>query len=698
MAGVGYNAIDSSNLALYYAFDPSAGIVSSTLYDYASSVAVADGVVYNSAAIKSVIPMVGQGYLVLSNASSQYVSLGSVSLPSAASGSGLTITGWFYSLGTQSNNAVIFWLNNGASIADGNNIGMFYYGTSSTLDFVVTGCSNYLANNVQVVANTWNFFAVTVNYTQSGTYGTLYNYYLNNILVGTSQGGWPGALSYTNNSIGYAAGMGYFNGYVDDFRVYKRVLTVNDLTSLWNYGTVCSLNVPPNMIDNAGLVMYYNMDVGAVSATPVVTVNVQNGAFTTPRLLTNTTSTANVAVSNWTFSSGAMYKVYNGTAIYATPLPYYLSQYIGVQTGVGAQKVTMSQTITVANANQNLILTFYAFPMDNSYNAAHTLSVSIGQNTLLSNIALTASASTVPYTAFALPFTVGSPGTYTLTFAFQNTSATTSTMCITNVQISDTTLLGIGYNNVDSTSLAMYYPFDVNTVSGTRVNDYAAGFGIMDASLNAGAVLSTANYTVGSAALALVAANSQSVTLKSTFAMPVATASGVGASFMGWFYPSGSQSNNATLFNFSGTSGNISLYYNGTNAWLDFSANGGVEYIANSRPITPNVWNMFAYTIRYNGTGTDTNATHTYYINNVNVGSVTGNYPSTAVSYTNNTLGYGSGLGYFNGYMEEFRAYTRVLTANELSALWNSSMTIYTNIVDTTGLICYYPFDAGTRT
>ena len=107
---------------------------------------------------------------------------------------------------------------------------------------------------------------------------------------------------------------------------------------------------------------------------------------------------------------------------------------------------------------------------------------------------------------------------------------------------------------------------------------------------------------------------------------------------------------------------------------------------------------MFAYTIRYNGTGTDTNATHTYYINNVNVGSVTGNYPSTAVSYTNNTLGYGSGLGYFNGYMEEFRAYTRVLTANELSALWNSSMTIYTNIVDTTGLICYYPFDAGTRT
>jgi Concanavalin A-like lectin/glucanases superfamily len=692
LAGVGYNAIDSSNLALYYAFDPSAGIVSSTLYDYASSVLFADGVVYNSAAIKSVIPMVGQGYLVLSSASSQYVSLGSVTLPSANSGNGITITGWFYSLGTQVNNAVIFWLNSGGSTSDGKNIGMFYYGTSSMLNFVVTGCSNYLANNVQVISNTWNFFAVTINYTQSGNYGTIYNYYLNNILIGTVQGGWPGALSYTNNSIGYASGMGYFNGYVDDFRVYKRILTVNDIASLWNYGTICTLNVPPNMIDNTSLVMYYNMDVGAISATPVIPYNVKNGTFTTPLLMTNATSNTNIALSNWTFSSGSVYNLYNGTVVYATTLPYYLSQYVGVQTSVGSQTVTMSQTITVANANQNLILTFYAFPMDNSYNAAHTVSVSIGQNVLMSNISLTASASTVPYTPFALPFTVGTSGTYILTFTFNNTTATTSTMCITNVQISDTTLLGFGYNNVDSTSLAMYYPFDVNTVSGTRINDYAGGFGILDASLNAGALISTANYTVGTGSLALVATSSQYVTLKPTFTMPVASASGVGASFIGWFYPSGAQSNNATLFNLSGTSGNISLYYNGTNAWLDFSANGGVEFIANTKPITPNVWNLFAYTIRYNGT----NATHTYYINNTNIGSVTGNYPSTAVSYTNNTLGYGSGLGYFNGYIEEFRAYTRVLTANELSALWNSSISTYTSIIDTTGLKYYYPFNAGT--
>jgi hypothetical protein len=322
------------------------------------------------------------------------------------------------------------------------------------------------------------------------------------------------------------------------------------------------------------------------------------------------------------------------------------------------------------------------------------MNVSIGQNVLMSNISLTASASTVPYTPFALPFTIGSSGTYTLTFTFNNTTATTSTMCIANVQISDTTLLGAGYNNVDSTSLAMYYPFDANTSSGIRVNDYATGFGILDASLNAGATLSTANYTVGSAALALVASSSQSVTLKSSFIMPTASTNGVGASFTGWFYPSGSsQSNNATLFNLSGTSGNISLFYNGTNAWLDFSANGGVEYIANSRPITPNTWNWFAYTIQYNGTGTVTNATHNYYINNVSIGSVTGNYPSTAVSYTNNTLGYGSGLGYFNGYIEEFRAYTRVLTTNELSALWNSSIPTYTSIIDVSGLNYYYTFN-----
>ena len=171
---------------------------------------------------------------------------------------------------------------------------------------------------------------------------------------------------------------------------------------------------------------------------------------------------------------------------------------------------------------------------------------------------------------------------------------------------------------------------------------------------------------------------------------------GAGVSFTGWFYPLGVQASYATLFNMAGAGGKISLSYAATNPWLDFSANGGVEYVGSSNPVAVNTWNFFTYTILYNGT----NATHTYYLNNKVLSTVVGAYPSTTGAYTNNVLGGGAGggLGYFNGYMDDFRAYTRVLTGAEVSALWNygvsPSMTY--SVVDTSGMAIYYTFDSGT--
>jgi hypothetical protein len=697
--GVGYNAIDPSSLAMYYAFDPSAGIVGSTLYDYNTGSQFADGVVYNNAIVQTAIPMVGNGNLYLSSASSQYVSLGSVTIPTGVLNAGFSLAGWFYILGTQATNAIVFCLNSGSSIASGNNIMMYYNTLMGAWEFLITGCSTYIMNNVNITANAWNFFAVTIQYQGSGNTGTVYNYYLNGSLINTTSNTWPSGVSYTNNTIGYANGFGYFNGYIDDFRVYTRTLTANDVLSLWDYGVLCTPKLTPGIVDSTAMIMYYNFDMATLN--PVnIPVTLYNGGFTSPIVSTNTASTVNVAVANWSFSSGVKYNVYNGTAVYAnaTTLPNTVTQYVGIvsnTTGTGICTMSQNLVFTIGSTTStNYRLSFYAFPRDNSYNTNHTMSVSIGNVTLVSGVVFTVSASSVPYTPFNIPMVIPVSGTYTLTFTFQNTSAITSTICITNVAITNTTTTASAYNLVNPTSQAMYYPFDTNTTLSTGVYNFAAGYNALfpDASLNAGAIISTTNPFIGTGSVSLLSANSQYVTV-APLTVPVAT-TGAGVTFIGWFNASGTQPSFATLFNMSGSGGKISLSYNGNNSWLDFSANGGVEYIASSNPVLMNNWNYFAYTILYNGT----NATHNYYMNNTLLTTITGAYPST-VPYTNNTLGYGAGLGYFNGFMDDFRVYTRVLSVQEIGALWNFgvSPSMSYSIIDVSGMNMYYSFDMSTR-
>jgi hypothetical protein len=332
--------------------------------------------------------------------------------------------------------------------------------------------------------------------------------------------------------------------------------------------------------------------------------------------------------------------------------------------------------------------------MDNSYNATHTMSVSIGNVTLVRGIALSVSTSSVPYTPFNIPISIPVSGTYKLTFTFQNTSAITSTICVTNVVITNTTTIASAYNLVNPISQSMYYPFDTNTTSGTSVYNYASGYGGLfpDASFNAGAQISTVNPFIGTGSVSLLSASSQYVTV-APLTIPVAT-TGAGVTFSGWFNASGTQPPYATLYNMSGSGGKISLFYHGNNSWLDFSANGGVEFIASNNPVLVNTWNYFAYTILYNGT----NATHSYYLNNKLLTTLTGDYPST-LPYTNNTLGYGAGLGYFNGFIDDFRVYTRVLSAQEIGALWNFgvSPSMSYSLIDVSAMNMYYSLDHGTR-
>jgi len=93
------------------------------------------------------------------------------------------------------------------------------------------------------------------------------------------------------------------------------------------------------------------------------------------------------------------------------------------------------------------------------------------------------------------------------------------------------------------------------------------------------------------------------------------------------------------------------------------------------------------------------------------MGTVAGYWPGNGVYGSGggglNVLGGGSGLaglGFYNGYIDDFRVYTRVLSSADVASLWNfgyqvmgaTAGSLYTNLVDTSGLAVYYPFEQGT--
>jgi len=212
---------------------------------------------------------------------------------------------------------------------------------------------------------------------------------------------------------------------------------------------------------------------------------------------------------------------------------------------------------------------------------------------------------------------------------------------------------------------------------------------------------------MGNGCGALVAASSQNFNLANftLTSSPSNANNGLpGISITGWFYPSGTQANNATVFSISSSSGpTISCYYSGTNNWLTFNSNPGTTYIAWSFRVIPNAWNFIAYSIVYNSAGTSGNkAIHNYYLNGVRMNSIIGAWTvsSGTTTFDTNKIGYGSGLGYFNGFVDEFRVYKRALSPQDIRSMWwfgiNQLTNIptgqnYGNLIDTQALQIYYP-------
>ena len=452
---------------------------------------------------------------------------------------------------------------------------------------------------------------------------------------------------------------------------------------------------------------------GSVTTTPIY-----NGFFNQGVALPASGSYINANTANvpgWTFTPGTNINLCNGSVsgVFTGVLPSTVTYYIDISQNV-AQSTSLSQYVGIYQGTSGFV-SFYAWPKDLSYNGTESISVSLGGITLLNQYTFTPYVlSATPYTAFNLPFSMVTAGTYLLTITVTNPTTQLSGINFGGVQIRSLSTVGIGYKHVDPSGLALYYPLDTETVSGTVVYDCSAGFSGLastaDASLCGGAVLDTYKNIMGSADVSLN--GSTCYVQLGNWTCPGAQV-GNGFSVGGWFHPTLiAEPSNATLclFQNSGTNSVFSVFLNQQTMWMDFSYNfnglaGQTEYVANSVTLSVNGWNYFTVTGSCNTTGF---MNFNYYLNDVSLASLTGAWPTTATLFNSNSMGgvppstvvnvnSAGKLGYFQGYMEDFRAYNRALSQQDIFALWSYGFSTksYSNLIDPLSLGMYYPMEQG---
>ena len=763
--------------------------MSSSVANFSSGVGVMDATLTGiTSPVLDTNSAVGTADLSLNATQQQYViSNTNFTTATATVGNGISFSGWFYPSGTQTVNSTIFDISgSGCAVS-------LYYGTSNQLYGYFNGA--VVQSTVTVVPGSWHFFCYTIYCTSITT--ALQSLYIdaslntNGAYAATNTTGSYVSFSAgsgtagTGSYLGYGRGAGpaytYFNGKIDDFRFYNRVLSLPEINVLYsfNYKSGTTPTIVSQMYYDisyvnavqidvsgtfSGLYVTRTAQVGGVTNTTSSTVSCANlvfvnattwayvdtsvaadtsysytvqpyvmntsgtvvnfGSITTTPIFNgffnqgsglptagNLTAVTTANFPGWS-TSGSTLALCNGqvAGVYTGALPSTVTYYLDISQNV-ASSTSISQYVGIYQGTSGMV-SFYAWPKDTNYNTTESISVSLGGTTLLNQYSFPAALATAnPYTAFNLPFTMSAAGTYLLTITVTNSAANLSGINLGGVQIRSATTAGVGYRTIDPSGLALYYPFDLATVSGTVIYDCSAGFtglpATADASLCGGAVLDTVKSLAGTADVSLN--GSTCYVQMGSWTMPGPTV-GNGFTIVGWFNPAQLvQAANATLCFFGNGTNNLMVYLNQQNNWLDFSYNvaSGSEYISNTYTLQSNAWNFFAMTASCTGSGA-TAGTFTYYLNDVSMATQTGAWPVTgATAFTTNFLGgvpvnnpvvnTAGALGYFAGYLDDFRVYNRALTAPDVLSLWSYGFaaTQYANVIDPSGLGAYYPFDQG---
>jgi Concanavalin A-like lectin/glucanases superfamily/The GLUG motif len=197
------------------------------------------------------------------------------------------------------------------TLASHNNEGVFQIDQSGKLNFWDYGVGQYgfsSADSARVVSdNHWHLGC----FVKDGTSGT---YYIDGVQNGTSTAGTD--VTYGNNdwTVGkdYRDGGMLFNGTLDDFRIYNRALSADEvsglygLTAFWKFDDASGTSA----VDSSG-----NNNTGTLHSSPVWTTGEISGAlnFTTTNYVTapgagissSTVSTGKVAAAAWVYLNSA---------------------------------------------------------------------------------------------------------------------------------------------------------------------------------------------------------------------------------------------------------------------------------------------------------------------------------------------------------------------------------------------------------
>lgn len=213
--------ISNNNLSYHYQFDK--GDVSSTTLANWASGKIFDTTLYNGANISSSDYKTGQSSLFLNKNSSQYIQTPNFT-PTT---NGLTFSFWYRSNGTDSWGRIFDFGND----ANSDNIGCSSDpgGTNNQFGFFCTGASSqnfYLNGNYD--DNQWRHVIWTLTYAPEGSFTSNWKIYINGSLNSTTTNYYPRTnITRTKCYIGKSNWSvdGYYNGYIDDFRIYNRVIT-----------------------------------------------------------------------------------------------------------------------------------------------------------------------------------------------------------------------------------------------------------------------------------------------------------------------------------------------------------------------------------------------------------------------------------------------------------------------------------------
>jgi hypothetical protein len=144
----------------------------------------------------------------------------------------MTVAFWFKTKTTQS--GARFFEFSGKT-GDGNNFLQTPYNGPYNGLMVFTETAGVFKNPMTFTDNVWYHSAWTLTYAASKSKTSTWKYYVNGELKQTYTDGYYVPTVLNNNWIGKSnwSGDPYYNGAIDDFRLYDKVLTESEIKSLY---------------------------------------------------------------------------------------------------------------------------------------------------------------------------------------------------------------------------------------------------------------------------------------------------------------------------------------------------------------------------------------------------------------------------------------------------------------------------------